>query len=270
MNTLADRLRRARGEFPHLGPSVDLHLALIEARAAVAPLPPPVFSPSEVRALLERGTPLLAARPPEVNWETWTTLFIRVCDLAAHHRPDLAADFAALRDRAATPELREQAARYPRDGHLAAGDGADPALLTLAFVHAFYPTLRACAEALGPLAAEHEDVWYRPRCPVCGGEADFACLVAGSGARRLLCSRCDHEWAYQRVGCPYCGETNSACLGYYPAPDGRYRLYVCDACGRYLKVADFREISDPAPLPLERILTLDMDVAALDADSHTQ
>lgn len=257
-------LRRARGELPHLAPDIDLHLALIEARAALSPLPPPDFSPAEVRAVLEAGTPLLRLKLPSVDWDAWTTLFDRVCELAAAHRPDLAAAFSGLRGRA--PALHEMAARYLRAGQIVSADGLDPTLLTFAFIHAFHPTLRACAESLGPLIREHEDLWYRPRCPLCDGEPDFASLAADSGARRLLCSRCDYEWAYQRVGCPYCGETDPARLGYYLASDNRYRLYVCDACGRYLKTADFREMQNPAPLPVERLLTLDMDLAALGAD----
>jgi len=261
MTTLSKYLRQARDKFPHLAQSIDLHLALEEARSAVQPLPPPDFSPEEIRAALEQGVPLLRAKPPQVDWEAWAVLFDRVCELAAVHRPDLAADFADLRVRA--PSLRETAARYLHDWQVFPVDGLDSTLLTFAFIHAFHPTLRACAEALGPLIDEHEQLWYRPHCPLCGGEPDFACLAPDSGVRRLLCSRCDHEWAYQRIGCPYCGESDPARLGYYPAPDNRYRLYVCDACGRYLKVADLREIQDSAPLPVERAITLDMDLAAM-------
>lgn len=264
MTTWIEHLRQAREEFPRLAPSIDLRLALIEAHAALPPLPPPDFSPAEVRAALEAGTPLLRLKHPSVDWDAWTTLFERVCELAAAHRPDLAAAFSGLRGR--TPLLREAAARYLRDGQVDAVDGLDPTLLIFAFIHAFHPTLRACAESLGPLLCAHEDLWYRPRCPLCGGEPDFASLAADSGARRLLCSRCDTEWSYRRVGCPYCEETDPARLGYYPAPDNRYRLYVCDACKRYLKTADFREMQNPAPLPVERLLTLDMDLAALGAD----
>jgi len=257
--TPAEYLRRGREERPHLAPDIDLHLALLDARAEVVALPPPSFTRAEVRGALAAGTPLLHVRPPNVDWDAWTRFLALVCELAAAHRPDLAAEFDRLVSRA--PDLVELGSCYLRDGRVCA-EGLDHELLTFAFIHAFYPTLRACAEVLGPLADEHETLWYRPRCPICGELPDFASLDSESGARRLLCCRCDHEWQYRRLGCPFCGEANPARIGYYPSADNRYRLYACVECGRYLKVADLREFNDAAPLPALRVLTLDMDLAA--------
>ncbi len=152
---------------------------------------------------------------------------------------------------------------YLREGRVQQGEeaGLDNNLLAFILNNALRPFLRAQAEALAP--EFNDDEWYRGYCPVCGGEPDFAALEKESGARRLLCSRCDTEWHYRRIGCPFCGE--EADVAYYPSDDNVYRLYVCDACRGYLKTVDQRQLAEPRPLPVERILTIPMDIAAQDA-----
>ena len=81
------------------------------------------------------------------------------------------------------------------------------------------------------------------------------------GARYLLCSRCDNEWLYKRLGCPFCENSDYSKLSFYPEEDGPHRLYVCHKCKRYLKVIDLHRAPDRL-LPVERILTLGLDVHA--------
>jgi FdhE protein len=107
-----------------------------------------------------------------------------------------------------------------------------------------------------------QEHWKRGHCPVCGGAPDFATLDAESGARRLMCSRCDSQWIYRRVGCPFCGTTSNAKLAYYPSEDNVYRLYVCQECKHYLKAIDLRETTRKVLLPAERVTTVAMDAAA--------
>jgi FdhE protein len=107
-----------------------------------------------------------------------------------------------------------------------------------------------------------QERWKRSYCPVCGGAPDFAALDKESGARQLLCSRCSSQWNYRRLGCPFCDTTDHTKLMYYPSEDGIYRLYVCQECRHYLKTIDLREIARAVLLPVERITTVAMDVAA--------
>ncbi len=104
------------------------------------------------------------------------------------------------------------------------------------------------------------NLWYRGYCPICGGRPAFAALTSESGSRTLLCPRCYGEWSYGRIGCPFCGSTDSQT--YYPSDEGRYRLYVCGVCNRYLKTVDLRERSMDWCLPVESIVTVSMDIAA--------
>lgn len=94
---------------------------------------------------------------------------------------------------------------------------------------------------------------------ICGGSTDFAFLDRENGARWLLCARCDTEWRFQRLQCPYCGTQDQNALSYFTAEEGLYRLYVCEQCKRYLKAVDLRQAKAEVLPPLERLYTLDLD-----------
>ncbi len=119
------------------------------------------------------------------------------------------------------------------------------------------------ADALAPLVDDTQ--WYRSYCPVCGSQPDLAALEKDVPGRTLLCSSCDTEWVFKRVGCPYCGNDDHSQLAYHPSEDGSYRLYLCEVCKSYLKTVDRRERWRLRPLPVERIITVGMDLAAIDA-----
>ncbi len=110
--------------------------------------------------------------------------------------------------------------------------------------------------------------WRRPYCPVCGGLPDFASLKKDVGARWLLCARCDTEWLFQRLQCPYCGCGDQNALAYLTDEKGIYRLYVCERCHSYLKAVDLRKDSPSVPLPFHRFLTLDIDRQAQEKGYH--
>jgi len=107
--------------------------------------------------------------------------------------------------------------------------------------------------------------WKHGHCPVCGGLPDLAFLDGEAGARRLACSRCNSQWPYARIGCPFCGQSDPEQIAYYPSDDEVYRLYVCQACRRYLKTKDLRRAGGPVLVQVERITTVAMDAAARQA-----
>lgn len=79
------------------------------------------------------------------------------------------------------------------------------------------------------------------RCPHCGALPLLVILrPEGDGAKRFLqCSFCLAEWAFRRVLCPWCGETDKDKLPRYSADECAYvRVEACDSCKRYLKSVD--------------------------------
>ena len=124
------------------------------------------------------------------------------------------------------------------------------------------PFLTSYARELIDLLVQER--WRRGYCPICGGNPDFSLLSRDNGSRWLVCSRCDTEWLFQRLKCPYCNNTDQKTLSYYVGDEGPYRLYVCDNCKHYLKTIDMRAARLDTLIPLERLITLEMDVQARD------
>jgi hypothetical protein len=137
-----------------------------------------------------------------------------------------------------------------------AGERADVIRIASGLVLA--PYLQLACEYLMPRITQ--SAWHRGHCPVCGGVPSFALVHAEPGFRTLLCSRCDGEWRFRRMGCPFCLERDHQT--YYPSEKGGYRLYVCEACHRYLKSLDLQESASERCLPVETLVTVSMDVAA--------
>jgi FdhE protein len=151
----------------------------------------------------------------------------------------------------------------------AAGDdeagGADveqlePVLADVAADMALRPYLQWAADHVLPHI--EQEWWKRKYCPVCAGPPDFAVLEEEAGARHLICSRCNAEWVFSRLGCTFCGNNAYSKLVYYPSDDEVYRLYVCQVCRRYLKAIDLRKARRLVLPEVERIASVAMDVAA--------
>ena len=62
--------------------------------------------------------------------------------------------------------------------------------------------------------------------------------------------------------CAYCNNTDQEALSYYTSDEGLYRLYVCDKCKHYLKTIDLRNARSEVLVPLERLLTMEIDAQA--------
>jgi hypothetical protein len=137
---------------------------------------------------------------------------------------------------------------------------AGPPGLDQVLVLAIRPFLARCAEVLGQLA--DFSGWLRPHCPFCGWEPDFAVITPGA-ERRLICGRCVAQWDFAPVTCPFCSNDDRALVTSFATRDGRYRVYACDVCRRYLKAYDARNAARPVMVAVDTIATLPLDAAAI-------
>jgi len=166
-----------------------------------------------------------------------------------------------------TPLLRQVARDYYSDTPLSATATEhciDTLLMEACISAAMASFLAAHSEVLSELVAQ--ELWRRKGCPLCSGAADFAFLEKEQGARWLICSRCSMEWLFQRIQCPYCGTQKHESLAYRTNSQGLYRLYTCEECHGYIKAIDLRKAGADVLLPLERILTVDLDRQAQEAN----
>jgi hypothetical protein len=105
------------------------------------------------------------------------------------------------------------------------------------------------------------DAWRRPWCPFCGAWPEFA-VYQEDDQRRLICGRCLGRWAWDAIGCPWCGNGDSRLLPSFTSADRRYRVCACDKCQRYLKAYNARGATRPVLPEVDLIATLPLDAAA--------
>jgi FdhE protein len=259
--TILEALTEAAQRDPDLASYYELHIALIELQEEAKRSIGATLEMADAGALearLREGLPLIAFEQLPIQPAQFAELSLEIAQVLLDHEVEMV-------DRMLPDEVDWLSlARQQFEGE-PSGEGADQALegTTLARMAAslaLKPYLMWAAEQVMPHV--DEALWRRGYCPVCGGAPDFAALDEETGARHLLCSRCNSEWLYHRLGCPFCETTDHTQISYYVSDDGVYRLYVCDACQRYLKTIDLREVNREVLLPVERLTTLAMDAAA--------
>jgi FdhE protein len=261
---------------------IDLQQDLFKARSnVIVTITTPDYTAESIQARFAQGTPLLRPEEMAIDSETFGELYLQVCRIAAQHRPDLTDRFADLQSLLDNdPEtVRNLATTYLATGTLMARDEAQEGhspdeveereLLNFVLTHTLGRFLKAYAEVLEPvlqqqLGNDWDRYWQDTKCPFCGGEPDLAFLDEESGGRHLVCARCDSQWRFPRIKCPFCGIIEPEMLSYFATDDSVYRVYTCQSCRRYLKAVDLRR-SGRQLLPLvERVTTIDLDVAARD------
>jgi formate dehydrogenase maturation protein FdhE len=144
----------------------------------------------------------------------------------------------------------------PRVTDLAGGSVALDQVLT----EAMRPFLSRCADVLQQ--RDELTLWTHAHCALCGGEPDFA-VITPAADRHLICSRCTLQWKYEPLTCPYCRNSDRARITSFATPDGRYRVYACDVCRRYLKAYDARRAKRPVMPVVDGVATLPLDAAAI-------
>lgn len=260
-NKILDKLQEWQQKEGSLPQFLELYKQLLLIQVEVKPNIPSnhhLLTKDEIDAMLIKGVPLLKWDALYIDWSAFQKLSqAAAASISEHIEPaqknlkDIAFDIPSLQKAVKAwykgSSLSPWASRY----------GIEEEVFAAVIHCAIKPFLTAQAKAITGLVAQEQ--WRRRCCPVCGGKPDFAFLDKEVGARWLLCSRCDTEWLFQRLECPYCGTTNQKELAYYTDDQELYRLYTCQKCHTYLKTIDLRKTGTEILLPLERVMTVDMD-----------
>jgi len=232
----------------------------VEVRALIT-VAEPDLSEETVFNQLRQGIPLLEFDDLLLDWTLVQDYFHKVIDILAEYVTEEMRDTRTLKDLASDVPVLQQVIRDWYQGSplssIAARHRISEQLLTAAIQFTLRPFLMSHSEVLVGLV--NQDLWRLRKCPICGGRSDFACLDKEQGARWLLCSRCDARWLFQRLECPYCGTQNKDDLAYFTDDKELYRLYTCQRCNSYIKAIDLRKADDKILLPLERVMTVDLD-----------
>lgn len=267
-------LRQLKLAQPELESAVDMQIALTQMQRRVqsrVPLPWIQVDPEWLRAQQAAGRPLVRFREIPLQWTDFRLTFRQTADILqrfdalerAEHQTIVALGregnsleplVTAWYDATSGVEATVDAAARQR----ATGDA--PPNVEHVLLLAIRPFLARCAEAL----AQRVDVstWTHGHCPFCGWEPDFA-VVMPNAERRLVCGRCVAQWSFASLTCPYCANDDRTLITSFATRDGRYRVYACDVCRRYLKAYDARHAPRPLLVAVDTIATLPLDAAAM-------
>ena len=264
-------LKQLKTSQPELAGAVDMQLALVDMQRRVqsrVSLPWIQLDSEWVRTQRAAGRPIVRFADIPLDWTDFRLTLRQTADILRRHDALEAADHAAIvqlgRDGHALEPLVPRwynATSGVDGGHSRDRLPADgPASLDQVLVLALRPFLARSAEAL----AQHAELsrWNHGRCPFCGWEPEFA-VITPSADRRLICGRCVAQWTFPPLTCPFCSNDNRALITSFATRDGRYRVYACDVCRRYLKAYDGRNASRPVMVSVDSIATLPLDAAAM-------
>jgi len=97
----------------------------------------------------------------------------------------------------------------------------------------------------GTLPLEH---WREGYCPICGDAPGFGRFSKEEeGKRYLWCERCDFEWPFQRICCPFCKNSDHKKLKFLTGNvREELRVDTCEACNGYVKTIDERKTGSEA------------------------
>jgi hypothetical protein len=278
-------LRQLRIAQPDLASAIDMQIALVDVQRRVqarVPLPWIQADPAWLAQQQRAGRPVVRFGDIPLDWTEFR--------LALRQTADVLHRYEAL-DRAEHKQIlalaREGNALEPLvTAWYAATSGVDAAQAAVAGVQshstesrrhpapmgegmpnldhvlvlALRPFLARCAESL----SQRADLsgWQSGYCPYCGWEPEFA-VITPSAERRLICGRCTGQWTRGSHTCPFCSNDDRASITSFATRDGRYRVYACDVCRRYLKAYDARHAIRPVMVAVDSIATLPLDAAAM-------
>ena len=264
-------LKQLKIEHPELASAVDMQIALVDMQRRVQSRVPLPWIQAEAGWLSSQqaaGRPLVRFADIPLEWSDFRLTFRQTADILrrfdALERGDHEKILALARDGNSLEPLVAHwyDATSGVDGGDARGstpEGAPPSLDQV-LVLAVRPFLARCAEVL--MQKPEVTAWNHGHCPVCGWEPDLA-VVTPNGERRLICGRCLAQWAFGAFTCPFCSNEDRSLITSFASRDGRYRVYACDVCRRYLKAYDARNASRPVMLSVDSIATLPLDAAAM-------
>jgi hypothetical protein len=264
-------LKQLKARQPDLATAVDMQLALVELQRRVqsrVPLPWIQADPQWLEAQQREGRPLVRFADIPLEWSDFRLAVRRTADILLRFESLDGGDHAQIvalgREGNALEPVVEQ--WYAVSSGLEPSADAErlppgtPGSLDQVLVLAIRPFLHRCAEAL----SQRLDLsaWTHGHCPFCGWEPDFA-VITPAAERRLICGRCVAQWAFAALTCPFCANDDRQLITSFATRDGRYRVYACDVCRRYLKAYDGRGASRPVLTSVDAIATLPLDAAAM-------
>jgi len=215
----------------------------------------------------EEGFPLFSRNDLPLDFETSSELLGKLLDyLSSTKREDTDGLKKALEksknDADWAPELFR--AGLDKDDKTLTKTGKevdlDPTVLQFLAQLALKPSLQVLRNSISEEIDKRG--WNYGYCPLCGSQPNMA-YFDKTGKRHLHCELCGEEWPHPRVNCPFCQNQDQKSLGYFHSEQEEgLRVDFCRKCQRYIKTVDKRVIEKAAPMELEYLATIYLDLLA--------
>ncbi len=254
---------------------MDLHLELLEVQRRIqsrVPLPLLAITGESIQRHQSAATPLLRFEDIPLNLSDLRLMVRQIADVLRRYGALEEVDYQKVQALGRDMKLltvtgqwfRSVAERQvasigvPVTNSFAELDGSE--VLDQVLTLSMRPFLSRCAEVLQQ--RPELSIWTHSHCALCGGQPDLS-VITPSAERHLICGRCELRWKWETLACPYCRNSDRAKITSFATPDGKYRVYACDACRRYLKAYDGRRASRPVMPMVDAVATLPLDAAAI-------
>jgi FdhE protein len=263
-----DKINRIMQQEPMYKEALSVYRELLELVDEVQPEITYETGDASVHEIKAReGFPLFSRASLPIDHKQAVMLFQRCLEhLSSTKRKDREALVKAVKRAQGDPDwLRDVIGAFlsgdeERIAELAQEVGLSPTVVLFVVHMALKPSMRS----LRQLTAEEirDYTWNYGYCPLCGSSPDMA-YFNDEGKRFLHCELCGHAWSYQRITCPFCGEQRPGQLDYFTSEEEEgYRVDFCKNCKHYIKTLDMRLMRSPAPLEVENLITLHLDMLA--------
>jgi FdhE protein len=271
LDQMRKQIARFKKERPHYREILDLYALILEEQARIRPqlkIAVPEVNKKLVRSRLDKGLPLLGKEGFAIDLEAAQRLFYALSAICQGATLKMGAEIPRIREAAeqGALALRDLLCRHYDMSFLkqaAEHCGVDQGILFFLVRTSVRPCLEIQMEQLRGLV--DLEAWLQGTCPLCGSHPQIAQLRDEEGKRYLQCSLCGCQWRSERMVCPYCANKDADSLHYFCSDDEEaYRVDLCDQCKGYIKTIDSRKLDYEPFLDLEDILTIHLDILALE------
>jgi hypothetical protein len=267
-------LQSIRAQHPELAAAVDMHLELLALQRRIqgrVTLPMLDLSADTLRRHQAEARPLLRFEDIPLDLSDLRLTVRTTADVLRRFGALEQADYDKAQSLGRDMQLLTTVGNWYREAaerqlavagvtSVSAKSPGDETALGQVIALAMRPFLSRCAEVLQqrPELAN----WAHSHCALCGGEPDLA-VITPSAERHLICGRCSLRWKFESLTCPYCRNSDRSRITSFATTDGKYRVYACDVCQRYLKAYDGRRATRPVMPIVDSVATLPLDAAAM-------
>ena len=231
--------------------SFQINLAEITKKYTKLILPLEVDFPEKeiIHNKFENGFPLIGFAPISLPLKILTSCFSEIISVFQSHQicsEDVSAWFESHADKQLLKRIIKAIISFDKDTieELSEPAPLDSSTLNLIGRELVKPFFHSIAIYSKNIVSFQN--WTEGFCPICGDLPSFARFSKEEeGKRYLWCARCDMEWGFQRICCPFCKNSDHTKLKFLTTNyREELRIDVCDDCKGYVKTIDERKFEE--------------------------